>query len=356
MTVSVASRLYRPSGLSDLGRLVLAFIDGGRQWIDWAMADQHARYQFADEVALVCAVQSGLHGAPFVLLAKTGVLVSPAKLMATGIADLRILAQAEASTGTPPSAVELTRVLTTHGLVTAAQLADGTALLSQIGLGDRPVFQVLTLEDRLALRTLDLDARATPPPVGMMAEAAAFGVAQARTPLEFIDYTRAYLAFAMRPGAPVTAADRASAMQRALDTLLPLSFAALDSPSVPGLVAPWEVSAAIAEWLLMGRQVGFARASLAVQQIVAHAGYTDQTGTAAQDLVRDYLARGRVLLGDPDLGRGRLGQDGASCTFDIVSHTDEAIVELGATGIITLARLAHAPQTPSTPPAEEPYR
>jgi hypothetical protein len=357
MTVSVANTLYRPSGLSELGRLVLAFIDGGRQWVDWAMADPQARYTFADEVALVVGVQTGLHGTPFVLLPRTGVVVSPAKLMATGMADLRVLAQAEATTGTPPTPSDLAAVLATNGLVTAAQFAEGTAFLARLGLGDSPAFQLPTLEDRLAVRTLALDVEATPPPAGLLAEAAAFGAVQGHPPLEFVDYTRAYLAFATRTGAPTTAAARAAAMQGALDTLLPLSFAALDCPSVPGLVAPWEVRAAIAEWLMMGRQVGFARASLAVQQIVAHAGYAGQTGLSAQQLVREYRSRAQALLSDPDLGRGRLGQDGASCRFDVASPTDAATIELGATGIITLVRLARVPP-PATayPNPEEPYR
>lgn len=355
MTVSVASRLYRPSGLSELGRLVLAFIDGGPQWIEWAMADQQARYHFADEVALVTGVQSGLHGTPFVLLPKTGLLVSPAKLMATSIADLRILAQAEAMGVTPPAATDLARVLDVNALVPASQLGDGAAMLSRLDVADAPAFQLLSLEDRLALRTLDQDAQTTTLAPGLLAEAAAFGVAQGRTPLEFIDYTRAYVAFSTRPAAPPAQADRASAMQGALDTLLPLTFACLDCPSVAGLVAPWEVSAAIAEWLGMGRQVGFARASLAFQQIVAHAGYSGQTGAAAQALVRDYLARAQILLADPELGRGRLGQDGASCRFEIASRTDEATIALGATGIVTLARFAPIPSIPSTT-TEEPYR
>ena len=54
MTVSVANRLIEDRGsLSTLGALVLAFINGGVQWLEWAAHETSFNYNFPDETALV---------------------------------------------------------------------------------------------------------------------------------------------------------------------------------------------------------------------------------------------------------------------------------------------------------------
>ncbi|MEI9926888.1 MAG: hypothetical protein WDN44_03250 [Sphingomonas sp.] len=291
MTVSVANQLYRPSGLSEQGRLVLSLIDGGIQWLDWAMQDQQARYQFSDEGALVAGVQAGLHASRLLLLPRTGLAVSPVKLMTLSTADLRTLAQAE--TGDPARAADAAPVLAAQGLVTHDNLAAVPVFLQNLQVADAPLFQAMGLDDRFPVLALRNDPDYTAP-IGspLPREAAAFAVAQARTPQEFVDYYRVYLRRAALGTPADTPEQRAARAQQALDTLLPLSFGALDAPGVDGLVPPWEVVAAIREWLLTGRQIGFSRASLVVQQVVANAGYADQAGDDAAALVRDYLARG----------------------------------------------------------------
>lgn len=341
MTVSVASRLYRPAGLSDVGRLVLGFIDGGAEWLDWAMADVQARYQFKDESALVAGIQAGLHGTPFLLMPRLGLMVSPVKLMTMSVADLRTLARAEGNVAPAPAYSDVTAILQAHSLVRQGELAQGTALTGALRVSDAPVLQAPGLDAQLAL--LALEREVGMPNAGMPAEAASFAAARAQNVYEFVDYYRACLAYWAVLPKTATATDRAAAMGSAVDTLMPLTFAALDCPSVEGLVAPWEVNAAISEWLLMGRQIGFARSSLAIQQIVSNGGYNGQTGRDAVALVRAYLARAQLLLNAAEVGQGTLGQDGATCLFHVESGGDQADIELGPTGIITLRRFGPLP-------------
>src|ERR1700730_15129018 len=97
MTVSVANRLIGgPNNLSELGALVLAFIDGGTEWLKWAAGAASASYDFPDETAMLAQVQQKLHGSPTTLLPNLQLLVSPVKLMALSPADLRRMAKAEA--------------------------------------------------------------------------------------------------------------------------------------------------------------------------------------------------------------------------------------------------------------------
>lgn len=335
MTVSVASRIFRPAGLSDVGSAVVGLIDGGQQWLNWAMRDQMARYHFADESALVAGIQTGLHGSPLMLMPGIGLLVSPVKLMTLSLADLQALTRAEASGEPIPRDVQ--RILAVHALARQADLIEATATLKTFGVADAPLFQAMGLDDQLAL----LDGQRTITPSVLNEEAARFAVEQARTPVEFVDYFRVYVDCSgeldLANASPKT---RGEAAQTALNTLLPLSFASLDCPKVEGLVAPWEVGAAVSEWLLTGHQIGFGRASLAVQQVIANGGYTGQTGADAVLLVRDYLTRAQLLLNAVEIGQGqgRLGQDGATCIFPIVKDGEEALIELSPTGVITLRR------------------
>jgi hypothetical protein len=336
MTVSVASRsVSSPAGISELGRLALGFIDGGTQWLDWAIHDAGARYHFADESALVAGVQAGLHASPFALLPTLGLMVSPVKLMTIGVSDLRSLAAGEAGGKSATVSAQVKRILRAHGLATQADLASVQPFLDGLKVAAAPVFQCPGFGDRLAL--LELMSADGKPAADLQAEAAAFAVEQGRTPREFVDYYRAYLDHAAALGAQAdTPKKRAASARAALDTLLPLLFAALDCPRVDGLVAPWEVSAAIDQWLTMGRRVGFARLSLGVGQVIANGGFKEQTGAEARQIVDTYLAAAQALLSSAEPGPGLMGQDGASVRFPVKAAGGEAIVDLGPDGIISL--------------------
>jgi hypothetical protein len=354
MTVSVATRpIHRLTGLSELGRTVLGFVDGGLPWFEWAIRDPRARYHFEDESALVAGVQDGLHAWPFILLPALGLIVSPVKLMTMSVSDLRTLGQAETGDKSAVVAARVKQIFASHGLLTQADFAGIQPFLQNLKVAPAPVFQSLGFGDLLALHGLLSEGEPLGPDYQL--EAAAFAVDQGRTPLEFVDYYRTYLQHVAAVGAPSdTPEQRAASVQTALDTLLPLLFDDLDCPRVEGLVAPWEVSAAIDEWLMMGRQLGFLRLSAGVQQVIANTTFTQQSGDDARRIVSGYLRGAQALLKSAELGRGQLGQDGASCRFLVASGDEEAAVDLGADGIISLASYRRLPPALPVPVAPVP--
>jgi hypothetical protein len=352
MSVSVASRpVYASTGISEQGRVVLGFVDEGMAWLGWAIGETGSRYHFEDESMLVAGVQTGLHGSPFLLLRVLEVRVSPVKLMTLPLADLRTLEAAESASAPATVVTRAAEILSAQNLLTEAQLAGGMALLGQWKLTSDPLFQWMGYYDELAMFGL-LNDPGEPDLADYQQEAATAAAAAAATPVEFCDYARAYLQLIARAATlKESASQRQAIFQAALETLSPLLFGALDCPRVEGLVAPWEVSAAIEEWLMMGRQLGFARLSLAIQQVIANTPFTQQTGADAAPIVDAYLAGASRLLKTADLGRGQLGQDGASCLFELGAGAAEARVALQPDGIITLA--SYVPPPPPTKPEKK---
>lgn len=346
MTVSVANKpVYSAAGLSELGRLALAFIDGGIEWLDWAVNDNAGRYDFRDESVLVADVQQGLHNSGVTLLPTLRLLVSPVKLMTLGVADLRTLARAEGGDTSPVVATQVGRILADHQLLTQDEFTAAAAFLAELGVADAPVLRIRGLDESLAitalLRAPEEEAGIDP---ALRREAAGFALRQGRTPLEFADYYRAYLGLAARPGMEGgTAEERERRAETALRTLLPLLFGALECPQVGRLAAPYEVAAAVGGWIRRGRVIGFARLSEGVQQIVRNTGFTAETGAAAQAVVTDYLAGARNFLKEAPPWRGVMGQDGATCIFPIESGSQRAELHLGSSGTITLRLFRRSP-------------
>ena len=360
MTISVAGRpIPQATSLSDLCRLVLAFIDGGQEWLAWALATPAARYDFADETTLVTQVQQGLHASPLALLPTLAMLVSPVKLMTLGLADLRVLARAEGGDTSAVVSAQKQRVLADHQLFTQDDLATVNTWLAGLGVGNAPVFQAMGLNERAALCELMRgpgDADATPAD-GADQEAATFAVQQARTPLEYADYVRFYQALAAQPGASATTPQaRADHATQAMQSLLPLFFGALDCPQVNDLPSPGEVAQTVSAWLTSGRRVGFARVSEGLQQFVRHTAYSNETGDAAQRLVELYIASAQSFLAAARPRQGRMGQDGATCTYALQAGNQLAELQLGASGVISLRSYGLQPTSPAvpapTPPAE----
>ncbi|CAD7720583.1 hypothetical protein LMG31886_13320 [Xanthomonas hydrangeae] len=353
MSVSIAGRLISmPTMLSTLGRQCLAFIDGGTQWLAWAIQSPGVRYDFPDESSLLDEVQQGLHGSRLALLPQLELKVSPVKLMTLSPTDLGTLAQAEAGDTGSVVKAQLQRIFRDNALHTASDLAAGRSLLTQLNVAGAGVFQSLDLEESLALRQLAADAPPANVTPALQQEAAAFAVEQARTPLEFCDYYRFYLACS----ATIAAVDeRAHAAASALQTLLPQLFTTLDCPQVQGLPSPNEVERSVAEWLARGRQIGFARLSLAAQQIVQHTRYRgdgDGDDQAAGDAIRLYLQSAQAFLAANRPSRGVLGQDGSSCMFSMHNDSLAALLQVNG-GVISLRDFGAAPASNSKPASEE---
>lgn len=348
MTVSVASRrIDRLNRISDLGQNVLGLIDPHLAWLNWAIGDPSAVYRFDDEDALVAGVQAGLHAGPLLLLPALGLLVGPLRLMALAPDELASLVAAEQPSCGEVATAAARAVLAGNGLLAQADLADGTALLADLKVDGAPLLQCMALADRIAMHALvGIEAAvAPPPPLALQQDAAAFALAESRTPLEFSDYFQAYLIYvaAMQAGGDSTEV-RAALVLNAVAMLKPILFGALECPCVDGPKPQLEVAVALDEWRAIPRRLGFSRLSRGVQQAIAYAGFTDQDQAEAAALVTAYLAGAQALLASQPLGPGMLGQDGASWTFGVRSDREEAIVALGADGIITLSSYRPRPK------------
>lgn len=342
MSMIINGRFRRGTDLSDHARMVLSYIDGGLQWYMWAANEAIAQFHFADERAMLMDVQAGLHASPFILLPRIGLLVGPAKLLALKLDDLRALHRAETAEESGVLARDLERWAADERLFFHRDFQATDAMLEAMRVASAPLFQARSLMDQVALAQFRRDPLSSSP---LAAEAAAFAVAQARTVPAFLDYFRIYLHFSAQfPG------DRRTfAVESALAALLPLSFSALDGPRVAGPVEPGVVRASLTSWLATGRTIGFSRASLAVQQVIAHASYSGETGRAAAAVMTRYLTRATALLSHAELGPARLGQDGATMTYPVRARSEAADLEVSPEGVITLAR--YLPDTNAEAPA-----
>ncbi|PPU77001.1 hypothetical protein XcuCFBP2542_07995 [Xanthomonas cucurbitae] len=347
MSVSIAGRtISMPTMLSTLARQCLAFVDGGTQWLAWAIRSPNLRYDFPDESSLLGDVQQGLHGSRLSWLPQLELKVSPIKLMTLNSTDLGALIQAESGDTGSVVKAQVQRIFRENALFAASDLAAGPSLLTQLKIDGAGLFQSLDLEESLALRQLAAEAPPANVTPALQQEAAAFAVEQARTPLEFCDYYRFYLTCTQ---AIAAADDRAQAAASALQTLLPLLFGTLDCPQVQGLPSPTEVERSVTEWLMHGRQIGFARLSLAAQQIVQHTRYRgDGSDQAASDAIHLYVSSAQAFLAAHRPTRGVLGQTGNSCLFAIQNDSLAALLQVND-GIISLRDFGAAPATASAP-------
>lgn len=365
MTVIVAGKLIQKSeSLSELARQTLTYIDGGPQWLAWALPNPMVCYEVADETTLLAEVQQGLHASPMTLLPGLGLWVSPVKLMSLGSANLRTLGQAE--TGDTSAAVvqQTQRIMGDHHLVDAQQLRGANDFLQELGVALAPVFQALDFNDRInvhALAAMPLGQDGENP-AQLRQEAAAFAVQQARTVPEFCDYYQVYLAHSKKMKAlDSTPTARAELCSRAVESLLPLAFGAMDCPQLPDrLPSPNEVEQCLRNWLARGHKLGFARLSQAVLQMVTQTIFSAETGTDARRLFDLYLSTAQSFLGGNRLKESRLGQDGSSLTFTLRSATQQAQLHVSADRLLSLRTFGNwvapdaAVQATNPPPSPTP--
>ena len=354
--VSVAGTMVQlPAALSERARLSLVFIDGGMEWLAWAIANTQVRYDFPDETQLLAGVQSGLHASPLTLLPAIGLLVSPVKLMTMRASDLRTLASAERGDTSSVVAHQTNKILAEHALLTQRDLAAGASFLREVGVADAAVLQAMGLDAQLAIYDLiSASEGEIAQRLDLQKEAAAFGARHGRTPAEFVDFYKAYLIQSAKTDAlGGTEAQRDAVAEAAVQTLQTCLFGALDGPQITGLASPAEVARAVSTWLMMGKQVGFARVSAGVQQIIQHTQYQRETGDAARAVVGGYLKEAQAFLSANEPLGGKMGQDGATCVFNIEGETTQGQLELSPGGIITLRSFrlkAGPPPPPSSPP------
>lgn len=362
MTVIVAGKLIqKSSGLSELARQTLAYIDGGPQWLAWAMPNPMVCYDVADETTLLAEVQQGLHSSPMALLPELGLWVSPVKLMTLGSANLRTLGQVETGDTSTTVVQQTQRILTDNHLLTAQNLSGAGSFLQDLGVESAPVFQALDFKDRIALCAL----AALPlgqdggKPEQLRFEAAAFSLEQARSVPQFCDYYHIYLAHSKKMDALNSdAATRAQLANQAVQTLLPLAFGAMDCPQLPDrLPSPAEVETCLRNWLAKGYRIGFSSLSQAVLQMVTQTTFKTETGADARRLFDLYLSTAQSFMSGNRIKESRLEQDGASLTFTLQDATQQAQLYVNADRLLSLRKfgswtppdaLAALPNSPSS--------
>lgn len=343
MTVIVAGKLIQKSAsLSELARQTLAYIDGGPQWLAWAMPNPMVCYDVADETTLLAEVQQGLHASTMTLLPELGLWVSPVKLMTLGSANLRTLGQFETGDTSTTVVQQTQRILSDNQLLTAQNLAGAGSFLQDLGVESAPVFQATDFKDRVALCALaalplgqDGDK-----PEQLRQEAAAFALEQARNVPEFCDYYHIYLAHAKKMDAlSGDAATRSRLANQAVQTLLPLAFGAMDCPQLPDrLPSPAEVEVCMRNWLAKGYKLGFSSLSQAVLQIVTQTIFKTETGSDARRLFDLYLSTAQSFMSGNRISESRLDQDGASLTFTLQDATQQAQLHVNADRLLSLRK------------------
>lgn len=335
MSLFVAGRsILHPHQLSPLGQRVLSLLDGGVPWVQWAMASTTQRYAFGDEGSLLDGVQQGLHGARMAWLPQAGLQIGPVKLLSLGQEDIDTLCRIEAGEDDRPASLRFQDLLSRHALLTNTALQAYRPFLASIGVADAPLFQQLDFHESLALCQLSSEQGTAMASDAPSAEAAGFALANARRPIEFCDYYRFYRT------APHTAD---SAEQRRLDAmytlqlLLPNLFEMLDGAQLTHLPAPEEVDLAINATLASGRTVGFARISLAAQQLSIGLPPAHLGEQAVAEYARCRMRDVQALLGSHRVHSSRLGQDGASMHCLIEGADGHAVVQVEDNSI-SLAR------------------
>jgi len=340
-SVTVGSEpLTGDAALSPAGAAVIGLVDGGWNWLNWAIGNPAVNYHFADERRLLVGMQSGLHGHELMLLRGLGLLVHPLRLMELQADDLKVLAAVENETG-PNSVTEMQarKTLAKYQLLSQTELAIGTEFLAQAGVAEAPLFQAMRLAHRVALFQL-VDGATSELSLNPMIqkEAAAFAVLHAQAPEEFVDYYRFYMSTVddAEPQAKMAPA-RSRKAEAGLDALGTLLYGMLFCPAVEGLPSPEQMNVIVQNWVAPGNNLGFSRLSLALAQIGQYADLKGATGEAAMKAVEQYMDQAERCILQLPAASITLSQDGGDYTYSYDNAPALAEICLAGNGNVTLA-------------------
>lgn len=318
----------------------LQLIDGGAEWLAWAIGNSTVHYRYADEESLLVGMQSGLHGSELLLLRAMGIQLHPFKLLEMEQEDLGVLTAAENGTGVN-SVIEMQarKVLAKYHLLSQSELAIGTDFLTQAEVAAAPVFQGMSLADRVALFNL-VDGASSELSLNQMIqkEAASFAVQHAQNITEFVDYYQYYIAEVNEVApAPKGAAARARKAETQLELIAPLLFGKLFCPAVQGVPAPEQLNVILQSWLAGGNGLAFARLSQALAQVAQHASLKGASGETASRIIESYLDQARQFILQRPAGSVELTQDGLDRYYIYDNKQAQAKVCLASNGNVTLA-------------------
>lgn len=337
------------SAISELTRQAIAFIDGGGEWLRWAVHGEKVRVSFPDESQMAGGIQSGLHGTPFAYLNNLRLMISPIKLMTFSLDDMRLTAEAERDP-TPARKAAAARIFEAHDLVAGPDMDKTQAWLIELDRAGAPLFgapvlQVLSFHDQVALARLAARMTAHPVDPSLSRDAATFAIQEARSPIEFVDFYLTYLGVAEKLDVGPDAESLPKAAQSAVHLLSPLAFRALDCPQTQPLSGPDAVALAVELWAASGRPPGFARISACVREIVTHTrfvggdGWNGDRPAWARDRLEAYLETVLALTRRAKLTHPRMDQDGATCRYRVEAGDYAAELQMNRDGVITVESL-----------------
>jgi hypothetical protein len=315
-------------------------MDGASSWLSWAISNRGVNYHYADESQLVVGTQSGLHGSELILLRGLGLLLHPNKLLEMQGDDLKVVAAAEnEADANSVTQTRAQKILAKYQLRSQTDLAIGTEFLTQAGVADAPVFQAMTLSDRIALFNL-VDGASSENSLNPMIqkEAAAYAVLHAQNTNEFVDYYQFYVSSAddTAPAAKGAAARGRKAEAR-LESLQTLLYGLLFCPAVQGTPTAQQMNVIVQNWLGTGNGLGFSRLSLALTQVEQYANLNGATGETASSMIEQYLRRAQSYILQLPATSITLTQDGLDHYYAYDSKTASAQICLDASGNVTLA-------------------
>ena len=315
--------LTRLNQMSPKARLVLGFVAGGADWFEWAVSQPEDVYTFPDEAALVETIQSGIHGNGMTLLRQLGLEVHVQRLWQLSPEVLGVLEAAEdkGEGGGPPD-LKTRRTLAANNLLPHTELATGTEFLARLGVEEDPVFQAMNLFDETVVFNLVNLATET----AVDNEAATFALAQAVSPVEFVDYFELYLTVADSIEGRSTAKIRRARAREAVELLDPYLTAMLRCPHAPRPLPPTEAIGLARAWLETGRPMGFSRLSQGLNEIVGFTGGGVADKAAATRAVEAYTRTLNHLLRNHQPVSEELSQDGSRQQFRVEGKEGHAVL------------------------------
>lgn len=300
---------------------VLALIDGGFAWTEWASRQSEpSHFFFANDADFLNGVQFGLHEQSLLVLPKSAAVVVPSKLLELDPKDLIALDNFELVAGDDRDLSKIQEMLASYGVLPIDALTQARSFLEDLGIAENPIFGTLGLAELIALQRLLIEPATTLGKVRQDREdAAQFALLYARSPRAFVEYYEAFLCFAViygkkTPVADRDRADRLAGARYAIEGIRREARAHLSCPRLQSPPIPQGVFGVVNNWLFEGRMLGLDSIASAVRQALFFAmdsGIREPEGSTLER----YLDRAGRFLAETVPQPSSLSQDGKSRMF-----------------------------------------
>lgn len=315
---------------------LLALVPQGPAWLDWALRAPGPALPFADERALLAAIQLGLHGTADVCFQSAGLRLAPTLLFPLDDPDFGNLAGSLETGQLTPAALA---VLGARQIRTERDFAALDSALARLGVSAALPLAAPTLAEQVALQAQFVAAPAGDDAPALAA--AQFAGANAQTATDFAAAFAFYLAVAPDDAPPPVSPAQIWTQLGAL------SFPYLQCPTCDPLAPDEELAAFIAASLRRSGFIGFPSQAVAIAAFAAHAGLSlaQPLDDSAADKIRAYLV-GLSKFAEPRPDGTTtppaitLLQDGLTRWIDYLGPPGSARLQLDPTGLLTLRRFS----------------